>query len=209
VPLLREGLDSADPFLQGKCMVALVRLEDEESYPQIGELFEMSANPRIVIHGANALARMEDNDRLYRLLRKSLQTELPEAVVDEVLTAAATTVGEGARFYQFLQRYNQDREAGLEALLPDLSSDIVAGDAARLRKESREEKPLTFFRRALEEGARSGCERSGQREARVCMAVTKLFGSLGERPLPRKTAFCIALLLSVEAEEDPIGYGVE
>ena len=209
VPLLREGLDSADPFLQGKCMVALVRLEDEESYPHIGELFEKSTNPRIVIHGANAVARMEDNDRLYRLLRKSLQTELPEAVVDEVLTAAATTVGEGARFYQFLQRYNQDREAGIDALLPDLSSDIVAGDAARLRKESREKKPLTFFRRALEEGARSGCERSGQREARVCMAVTKLFGSLGEGPLPRKTAFCIALLLSVEAEEDPIGYGVE
>ncbi|MFW6337615.1 MAG: MFS transporter [Alkalispirochaetaceae bacterium] len=209
VPLLREGLDSADPFLQGKCMVALVRLEDRESYPRINELFRESRNPRIVIHGANALARMEDNDRLYRLLLKSLEEGLPEAAVDEVLTAAATTVGEGGRFYQFLQRYNQNREAGIETLLPDLSSDVLAGDAARLRTESREEKPLTFFRRTLEESARAGCERSDQREAAVCMAVTKLFRSLGDGPLPRKSAFCVALLLSVEAEEDPIGYGVE
>lgn len=210
IPLLREGLESADAFLQGKCMVALVRLADEVSYPRIIELFEESKNPRIVIHGANALARMEDNDRLYRLLLKSLEAELPEAAVDEVLTAAATTVGEGARFYQFLQRYNQDREAGLDALLPDLSSDIIAGDTARVRKESREEaKPLVFFRRALEEGARAGCNRGGQRVVAVCNAVRKLFDSLGERPLPRKTAFCMALLLSVEAEEEPIGYGVE
>lgn len=210
IPLLRDGLSSEDPFLQGKCMVALVRLEDRESYEGIVELFESSENPRIVIHGANALARMEDGDRLFRLLRKSIDPGLPAAAVDEVLTAAATTVGEGVRFYRFLQRYNQDREAGVEVLLPDLTSDVIAGDAARVRRESREEeKPLTFFRRALEEGARKGCRRNETGAALVCGAVSRFFEELGSSRLPRKTAFCIALLLSVEREEDPIGYGVE
>lgn len=210
IPILREGLDSKDQFLQGKCMVSLVRLDDEESYDRIIGLFESSDNPRIVIHGANALARMEDNDRLFLLLRKSIDGGLPDPAVDEVLTAAASTVGEGARFYRFLQRYNQDREAGLEVLLPDLSSDVIAGDAARVRRESREEeKPLTFFRRALEEGARKGCHRKNPREVMVCEAVDRLFRELREAQLPRKTAFCIALLLSVEREEEPMSYGVE
>lgn len=209
IPLLRAGLDSEDHFLQGKSMVALTRLGARESYPRILELFENSENPRIVIHGANAVARMEQPDRLLRLLRRSLSPDLPEAAIDEVLTAAASTVGEGARLYGFLKRYNSDHGDGVDELLPELSPAVLSGDPGRLRRESREaDKPLRFFRRALEEAAAKGCNRRG-RVGEICSAVNALFAELGDGDLPRKSAFCVALLLSTELDREPLPDGVD
>ena len=209
IPLLREGLDSEDHFLQGKSMVALVRLGDASSYPRILELFDRSDNPRIVIHGANAVALMEDEERLYRLLRRTLFDNLPDAVGDEVLTAAATTVGEGRRLYRFLKLYNRNRGAGIDEILPELSPAILSGESSRLKRESRDaDKPLRFFRRALEEVASAGCGR-GDSHGAVCSAVNKVFDELGEAPLPSKTAFCLALLLSTELQEEPVTGSVD
>jgi hypothetical protein len=151
---------------------------------------------------------MTDNDRLSHLLRKSLDRTLPESVVDEVLTAAATTTGEGARFYRFLQRYNRDKDAGIAELLPDLSQGITAGNADRVRNAGTEpeRKSVSFFRRAVREQAERirSCDESHRAGEEIdpvgaAEAVATVLDERDHDAVPLKTLFCMALLLSIES----------
>lgn len=120
VPVLREGLESADPFLVGKCMVSLVQLGDSESYERIRELFAGADNPRIIIHGANAFVAAGDPARITDLLEKIYHAELYPPVADELLSAVATLCGCEREFYRFLREYNRDPEQGISMLQSDL-----------------------------------------------------------------------------------------
>nr|MDA3832903.1 MFS transporter [Spirochaetales bacterium] len=126
VELLRRGLESPDAYLLGKCMVALVRLGDVQSYPKIISLFEKTDNPRIIIHGAYALSLINPAEHLSRLLRKALMPDLPNPVVDEVLTAAAAAVGSRDKCYHFLQQYNRSSFIGISEIISDFDSQIFS-----------------------------------------------------------------------------------
>ena len=203
IPLLRRGLDSPDHFLQGKCMVALVRLRDEESYPRIVSSFSASDNPRTIIYGANALSRMDGAAHLEILLKKALSPGLPESVLDEVLTAAARTAGAGSRFYRFLQQYSREKRAGVIELLPDLDPSFFATDAPQVRRESlHEEKPLRLMSRELRAAVARADHPAG-------IALRTVLAEC-DGPLPRKAAFCMALIYTVAAErEHAAGYLVD
>jgi len=120
VPALRGGLDSTDPFLVGKCMVALVQLGDRESYPRILELFREADNPRIIIHGANAFIESGESERVVDLLEKLYSTGLYGPVADELLNAVATLCGAERDFYRFLREFNRDPEQGFSLLQSEL-----------------------------------------------------------------------------------------
>lgn len=203
IPLLRHGLDSGDHFLCGKCMQALVRLRDTDSYERIISIFEETTNPRIAIYGANALSRMGGPGTLERILEKSLEPTLPTPVVDEVLTAAATSAGVGAQFYRFLRLYNRNSGEAFEELLPALSPTLFETNGELVRSESvNQERPLHYFRMAL---LRSAEESSGEH----AQAVRTILDKLDENELPRKLAFCLALILSSREESAANAYPIE
>jgi hypothetical protein len=193
VDLLRRGLESSDHFLQGKCMVALVRLADRENYGRIITMFDQSDNPRIVIHGAKALSLMDDPDMLYNLLEKALDPQLPDSVTDEVLTTAASMVGMQQRFYQFLQRFNKDRQLGAAELLSDLNGELFGPDDLNLlRRSAQEESGLSVLTTFLQSKATKLDGNS---------PLCRFFRLHENRDLPVKTAFCIALIISVVSSE--------
>ncbi len=183
---LREGLASTDPFLQGKCMVALVQIQDADSYSMIIELFKKAKNPRIVIHGANALVLMHRKDLIAPILIKSLDTNLPGPVLDEILTAASEIVGVGSRFYRFLHLYNKDNRAGRSQLYTDLDGQLFKPDGIHLLQE---ESSISSLSRILTDYVKAHRDE-------VSRAVKQVLDAVGEHDIPLKPAFCMALILS-------------
>lgn len=202
IPQLRAALESGDHFLCGKCMQALVRLGDAESYDRIIEIFNDTTNPRIAIYGANAL-RQIGGGQLESILVKALEPSLPSPVVDEVLTAAAGCAGVGGQFYRFLRLFNRDESRGLEELMPELPSSLFTEHAEEIRTESRTgENPLHYFRLAL---IRSAEQSSGEQAAVVKRIITRL----EDRQLPRKLAFCLALILTATEQKPATAYPID
>jgi len=120
VPALRDGLDSKDPFLVGKCMVALVHLGDSASYQRIRSLFREAENPRIIIHGANAFAEMKDPEVIPDILIKLYDDSLYAPVADELLSVLASLTGCEQEFYHYLREYSLDKEQGIFLLQAEL-----------------------------------------------------------------------------------------
>jgi MFS family permease len=112
VPLLKKRLESEDVYLQGKCMVALVQLHEKSSYARIEEIFAESSNPRIIIHGAVALAEIGDPEALSVLLKKSLDSSIPKKVRYEILTCIAEIGEIGDGYYKFLKLYRENTDDG-------------------------------------------------------------------------------------------------
>jgi HEAT repeat protein len=156
VPDLRTCLASEDTLLAGRAMVALVRLGDQESLPEIRRLFHGSENPRVVVHGAHALAETGSSGELLTLLRKACDGGLPGPVADEVCTVAAELCGGEAQFYRFLREYNAAPERGLSRL--SALVETVLGRPCTLEEGTRE-LDLELARevcRAAEEGGAEG-----------------------------------------------------
>lgn len=103
IPALRQALLADDPFLRGKSMVALARLRDTPSYDAIRRFFEEAENPRIVIHGAQALEYLRQPDDLARVLQKLATREWPKPVHDEMLLASAGMLNRKAHVYRWLK----------------------------------------------------------------------------------------------------------
>lgn len=205
IPLLREGLESADHFLCGKCMQALVRLGDRESYSRIIEIFEATSNPRIAIYGANALSRLGGRRALEVILIKALETALPEPVIHEILTAAAASAGAGAEFYRFLREYRRDAAAAVDELMPTFPWHLPNENHHRGRVPStaaEDDRPLHYLRLSLEGAAAAA---SGEQ----AKAVRTVLAQAQNRELPNKMAFCLALILSSSAPEAAHAYPLE
>jgi len=120
VPELRKSLESEDPFLAGKAMVALARLGDTQSFSRIEELFRNSENPRIIIHGANAFEQLNDPSRIPGILDKVYNQALHPKVADELLSSVAALCGCDQEFYNFLREYSIDPDQGFTLLQMDL-----------------------------------------------------------------------------------------
>lgn len=112
LPVLREALHSEDPFLTGKAMVALIRLQDSASVETVYRIFRHADNPRLIIHGATALMEKGDTAALPILLEKLQGTALPLPVRDELLNALAALCGAEKAAYPLLRLVNSDKEEG-------------------------------------------------------------------------------------------------
>jgi hypothetical protein len=190
LPALRDALHSEDAFLCGKAMVALVRLNDTESLPRIAELFRQSGNPRIVIHGAHALAETENLEHLPSILEKSLEEGLRPPVREETLVAAATLAGMGEQFYRFIKRYQQDQREGAGEFLPELEDQVSPPTYSKARAEvAQPDGSLKYFRRMLTELAQNDTDP-------IHAAVHAFLERHREERLPREVVYCLAAILA-------------
>lgn len=125
IPALRRALWSDDIYLQGECMVALARLGDEDSIPDILRIYESSDNPRVLIHGAGALALLGNRRHVAVMLHKALDNDFPGPVRDSLLTSLANLCGFGDALYRFIRAWNQRPESGWT-----LFTDAIEGASA-------------------------------------------------------------------------------
>ncbi len=96
---LRQALRSEDFMLCGKAMVALAQIGDRASFDEIRRTFAASANPRVLIHGAKALAHYGD-PRVVADLLERLESDTAPLVRDEIVLAVADLLGMGDWFYR-------------------------------------------------------------------------------------------------------------
>ncbi len=131
IPELRRALNSPDIFLQGKAMVALVRLEDVASFPQIIEMFRSTYNPRLIIHGGHALALIKNPELSGMIVEKIIATAQSSSLAQELLFCLAELWHVGDRFYQLFHLFKRDHQAGEEALSAYLQNIIPLANPAR------------------------------------------------------------------------------
>ncbi len=124
IPALRQALQSPDVYLQGKAMVALAELRDEPSYARMLADFHDTDNPRLVIHGALAIAEIGDENLIGDLLAKVGDRALPQLVRRELHQRVAILAGEGNRYYRLHKLFRDEPGAAFE--------DLVAGTPAQL-----------------------------------------------------------------------------
>jgi MFS family permease len=115
VEALRDALHSRDTVLCGAAMVALARIGDGRSFVDVRAVFGGSANPRVLIHGARALAVYGDLAALDVLLGK-LAPRIAPFVRDEIVLAIADIIGMGSWFYRLYSEYLADADSGLAQL---------------------------------------------------------------------------------------------
>lgn len=184
IPALRNALDSPDPYLRGAAMAALARLDDRSSYDRIRRIFSEAENPRVIIHGAQALAAIQDPADIAILLTKTLEP-LSEPVLDELLTAAAILTGCADRFYHLAAEYARSREHAVAYLLSSFDGDSI--EVGRFQTEVAAHRPMRYVRRVLAELAASS-------PAPHAHAVSCFLQRAGDALSP-KVALCVALSL--------------
>jgi hypothetical protein len=112
IPLLREKLKSVDYMLAGECMIALARLNDEDSIPVIEKLVHKSRNPRLKIMGVTALGIFAAPKSLPALLELLRAENPPPYLRDEVVLALAGILDIENQFYPVLVRYLENPGMG-------------------------------------------------------------------------------------------------
>lgn len=126
IPLLRKHLASTqDYYLKSKAMVALAQLKDTESYKKIEDIFINSENPRLIIHGAAALAEIGDDKAFEYLLEKTTTPDLPEKPLYEILCSIGELNDCGDDIYKFLKLYRKNQHQAL-LMLYEMSVNNVA-----------------------------------------------------------------------------------
>ncbi len=130
IPALRAGLLSEDYFLCGKCMVALARLDDRDSFAEIRARFTASDNPRVVVHAAYALEIIRDPGDVLPLLNKCIAREWSPLVLDELLLTVASICGRKRPVYLYLKANRNDAPSASPEALPrreELPASLSAG----------------------------------------------------------------------------------
>lgn len=122
VPVLRRTLNSDDIYLQGKSMVALVHLNDAESFDKIAELFRKSDNPRLIIHGAMALSEMNQPGYIVFMLPRACENNLPLKVKQEILYHCADLTDCPTAFYHFQKLFRSDKDNALQYIREKLKA---------------------------------------------------------------------------------------
>ncbi len=124
IPHLRTTLDSDDVFLQGKALVALVRLGDEPSFEKIINIFKQTQNPRLIIHGGHALVLMQKPELSLTILEKIVENNLPTNVFEELLFCLCEICGVGESFYQLFRTYQNNPDIGRVSLTEYLQTQM-------------------------------------------------------------------------------------
>jgi predicted MFS family arabinose efflux permease len=144
IPVLRNGLDSQDFFLQGKAMVALARLGDRESYGKIRTKLRETSNPRVIIHGATALELARDVEAVPLLLEK-IGMKMQPYVRDELILALAGILDFGEWFYPLYVSFLESAASGIamlgdfiaEAQNPSVPKELLKELLTRLPQRNR------------------------------------------------------------------------
>jgi HEAT repeat protein len=186
---LRACLDSEDPSLRGKSMVALVQLGDEASYERIRREFAASVNPRILINGAQALASMDQPEDVRLLLEKSKDSQIPEPVVEELLSQVASLNGTEESFYTLMREYHRSRPRAVSFALASLASTVPPEERRQLSREAADAVPLKHLLATL-------YRLSERSEDKHLSGIRSFLKNASAESIPEQTALCLAVVLS-------------
>ncbi|TVQ95605.1 MAG: MFS transporter, partial [Spirochaetaceae bacterium] len=115
-PALRTAMRSADYLLAAKSMVALARMKDRQSIPQMERALEESGNPLVIIHAAVALKILRATDSLHALIAAIRAPQLPRYAADEIILAIAGLLDIEAWFYPLYTAFLADPASAIEML---------------------------------------------------------------------------------------------
>ena len=187
VPVLREALESNDYFLEGKAMLSLARLGDTDSVPRILEIFSLTYNPRLLIHGARAVYHIGDKNNASLCLERLHISQAP-SVQDEIMFTVYALLGWGEENFRMMTIYNRNVELGIEALNDEIENKFLHYEKT-LRVKDRE--PLNM--------ALAGIPRDAEAPEKDSEALIELMNLLV--PLADGSRLeCLKVLLEDEAE---------
>ncbi|MBD3287939.1 MFS transporter [candidate division KSB1 bacterium] len=198
IPVLRDALESEDIYLLGKSMLSLAMLKDKSSYKRIENIFNRSENPRLVIHGARAIAEMKNVKRLNLMLRKTVNRHMPVKVREELLYCICELCDCGEEFYRFLYAKQEDYEHGVytfRAILR-LYSKRSTGDMSRFVENVKllehagenSDRLIKFFR-----------EYVSDRKSTISKIAREFINSNSIDKIQTDLIFCLYLILAREA----------
>ncbi|MDR2493704.1 MAG: MFS transporter, partial [Spirochaetaceae bacterium] len=118
VPILRDAARSEDYMLAGEAVIALAKLGDGDSRPEIEGIISGTENPRLKIMGVEALGIYKSPHSLPVLLDTLRVPDPPPYLRDEVVLAMADILTVQTSFYPLLTRFLED-----ESLAPTLAAD--------------------------------------------------------------------------------------
>jgi MFS family permease len=105
---LREALLSDDYMLTGEAMIALARLGDHASYPQIERIIHETYNPRLKIMGFGALSITGEESAVPILIDNMLERETASHVKDEAALSLASILKIDDQYYKLLVSCQED-----------------------------------------------------------------------------------------------------
>lgn len=118
LPVIRSALRAEDYMLQGAAVVALARMGDSGSRPEIEDILVHTQFPRVRLQAAYALEILGDRDSVPALVSCLRREDPPAYVSDELVLAVAGIVGVLDAFYPMYTAF-LDNEAEGRALLLD------------------------------------------------------------------------------------------
>lgn len=130
IPLLRQHAGSTDYVLAGECLLALGRMNDQDSIPLIETIMMETANPRVMIMGATALRYLRSKESIPLLLRLLGGNPQPgEELQNELLITLACLYDVEKTFYPLYYTWlkNPDRAVWLlsELSISDTSDEAL------------------------------------------------------------------------------------
>jgi MFS family permease len=105
---LRDALHSDDYMLTGEAMIALARLGDKPSYPQIERIIRETHNPRLKIMGFGALSIVGEKTAIPILIDNMLEQETAANVKDEAALSLASILKIDDQYYKLLMKCHED-----------------------------------------------------------------------------------------------------
>jgi len=151
VHILRKQLNSEDFFLSGKCMVALAKLGDRESIPQIEKIVKKTSNARLIIHGASALEIFHNRSSILILLGK-LEKKTAPFLRDEIILSIGVILDIGDWFYPIYIAFLEHSSEGIDMLHDHINQIQVDKTVSEIMNSIAKGvliKPRTEFRKNL------------------------------------------------------------
>ncbi|MCL2244010.1 MAG: MFS transporter [Treponema sp.] len=108
IPLLRELVFSDDYMLAGEAFIALAKMNDKVSRPQIEKIILNTDNPRLKIMGTEALGLFHCYDSIPVLFDLLRGANPPPYLRDEVAMAASSILNTQKKFYRIMIQYAAD-----------------------------------------------------------------------------------------------------
>jgi hypothetical protein len=125
VPALRGALRSPDYMLQARAMIALAQLGDTRSLPAVRSIVLGTDNPRVLIHGAQALEIVGGAAEVPLLLTRLSRRQYP-FVRDEIILCVAGILGFKRIFYPWYTQFLSRSLLGLTAVRDFMQERILA-----------------------------------------------------------------------------------
>jgi Na+/melibiose symporter-like transporter len=191
LPELKRCLDSSDNYLKGKAMVSLAKMKHRGAYDKIRNIFIKTTNPRLIIHGAMALAEIGDPEAMTILLNKAVLT-LRKSILYEIILAVAEIAGTPNSFYKFLRNYMINEEFS-KTFFPEYLETLSGGKMDEVLKE----KILLYCEDSIQarEIVESIISITKDRKRKMLTIIKNFLAENPSEKIPRELFFCIICAL--------------